>query len=178
MKNEGDKFEKITIQQLGLKPHGSGKRSNKYLPDAEIGNRLLELKSCNLDSGLISTARDVSKQKIEKWRNVDWVFSGHRKGKIQKHIVVTRKQMEPIFKRLEEKIDNPGTRSKFAGLSACEVIRESLTVTGLSQKEIQKILNTYQRGTKLNDPRLKWKELEQLGTIVENQDQIQEALNE
>jgi hypothetical protein len=178
MKNEGDKYEKMTIQQLGLKPHGSGKRSNKYIPDAEIGNRLLEIKSCNLNSGMISTARDVSKEKIEKWRSVDWVFSGHRNGKIEKHIVVPREKMEPIFKRLEEKIDRPAAKSKFAGLAECRVIEESLSEFGLSDKQIEKILNTYRRGAKLNDPRLKWEEIERLGTVVNNYQQVREALNE
>ena len=172
--NAGTKYEKQTIEQLGLKPYG--RRSNKYRPDAFIGEKehFFEIKSCNLEKGKISTGRDVSHKKIDEWRKVHWIFSGRVGGKIVNHVLVVKENMEPIYKKFEEKINTDG--KTYAGLNQKEMIAKSLRDSGVSEEQITKICNTYRRGTNLNDPRINWSEVEQLGTFVENLQDVKRVL--
>ena len=139
--NEGDKFEKITIRQLGLKAFGSGRRSNKYLPDATYNEHFFEIKSCNLSIGKVSTGRDISHKKINDWRKVHWIFSGREGSKLIKHILVTKDKMEVIYKDFEDRINNPNSK-KYAGMNKIKIIEESLRNCGQSEEDIQRACNT------------------------------------
>ena len=173
MKNDGDKFEQMTIEQLGLKPFGSGKRSNKYIHDAELDGYKFELKSCSGKTGKISTARGVSHKKIDSWRDVHWVVSVRDNGEIIEHILVNKDKMDQhIYKGLEQKIEDPGKNSKFAGTSVIPKLNETLAKAGYNKTEIEKIRNTLERGTRLNDPRLNLDKIRAIGTVVSSKEEL------
>lgn len=177
MKNEGDKFELMAMKELELKPFGSGRRSNKYIHDAFLGKHKFELKSCSEKSGKISTGRGVSHKKLDSWRSVDWIFSVRDDGEIKKHILVTKSQMEELFSKIQKKIEDPGHNSKFAGTKEIPELRQVLQTAGYSEKKIDKICNTFERGTRLNDPRLSLSDVERLGVVVESKEDIQRVLS-
>jgi len=175
MKNEGDRFEIMTMEQLELEPFGSGKRSNKYIHDATLGDHKFELKSCSGESGKISTGRGVSHNKLEAWRNVDWIFSVRDNGVIQRHILVTKSRMEELFSKIQSKIEDPGPKSKFAGTKEIPDLKHALRQHGYSESKVEKICNTFERGTRLNDPRLSLSDVERLGVVVKSKADIERA---
>lgn len=173
MKNDGDKYEIMTMEQLELKPFGSGKRSNKYIHDATLGEHKFELKSCSGKSGKISTGRGVSHKKLDSWRAVDWIFSVRDNGIITKHILVTKSRMEELFSKIQSKIEDPGPKSKFAGTKEIPALRSVLLSSGYSETKVNKICNTYERGTRLNDPRLSLEDVERLGIEIKSKQDIE-----
>ena len=167
MKNDGDKYEIMTIEQLEFEPHGSGKRSNVYIHDANLGNRKFEIKSYSILAGLISTGRGVSEKKIDEWEKVNWIFTGRDEGQIFKQTVIPKERISELFAPIREKIRDPGPRSKFAGTKEIPDLHEALRAAGWSKSRVNKVCNTFERGTRQNDPRLKVSEVNRLGIVVE-----------
>lgn len=173
MKNDGDKYEILAMEQLKLEPFGSGRRSNKYIHDATLGEYKFELKSCCGKSGKISTGRDVSHKKLEAWRSVDWIFSIRDGEEIKEHILVTKCRMEELFSKIQQKIEDPGHKSKFAGTNQIPALKSTLLANGWSEIMVNKICNTYERGTRLNDPRLSLEDVRRLGKVVTSSEDIE-----
>lgn len=176
MKNDGDKYEIMTMEELQLEPFGSGKRSNKYIHDATLGEHKFELKSCSGESGKISTGRGVSHKKLESWRKTNWLFTVRDGGKIQEHILVKKSKMEQLFSKIQKKIEDPGPKSKFAGTNEIPQLREVLSDAGWTEKNINKVCNTFERGTRLNDPRLSLQDVRRLGQQVTCREDIERIL--
>ena len=177
MKNDGDKYEIMTMEELELEPFGSGKRSNKYIHDAILGEHKFELKSCSGESGKISTGRGVSHKKLDSWRETNWVFTVRDRGKIQEHILVKKSKMEELFSKIQKKIEDPGPKSKFAGTNEIPRLREALLDAGWTEKNINKVCNTFERGTRLNDPRLSLQDVRRLGQQVTCREDIERILD-
>jgi hypothetical protein len=176
MKNDGDKYEIMTMEQLELEPFGSGKRSNKYIHDATLGKYPFELKSCSGESGKISTGRGVSHKKLESWRGTNWIFTVRDRGEIQEHILVKKSKMEELFSKIQKKIEDPGPKSKFAGTNEIAPLRETLLSAGWTEENVIKMCNTFERGTRLNDPRISLKDVRRLGEQVTCREDIERIL--
>jgi|10_taG_2_1085330.scaffolds.fasta_scaffold163000_2 hypothetical protein len=169
---QDDGRERLQIKLFNLKPTQG--RSNKYLPDATIDGYAtpIELKSSDVEKGKISTSRSFGLKKIEEWKQVSFVFSQFEKSpagevKLLKHVYCSAKDMQPFFDSVEQKIRRPSEKSMFAGLDQWEEVAAHLEKTGY-KGNIDKLSNTFERGTRLNDPRIKWGDVETWGTLVDS----------
>ena len=138
-----------------------------------MGEHKFELKSCSGKSGKISTGRGVSHKKLEAWRSVDWVFSVRDAGEIEEHILVTKSRMEELFSKIQQKIEDPGPKSKFAGTNEIRSLKSILLANGWTENRVNKVCNTYERGTRLNDPRLSLEDVRRLGEVVSSKKDIE-----
>ena len=123
-------------------------RSNKYTSDASVtynGKKyMLELKSSDVTKGNISTSRDFGRDKIEAWKiNDGFIFSQ--------------------FRKTEE-----GDELTGAGLSEWEGVYDILE-EHLTPREAARIERTFEWGTKLNDPKMRWSKLKEWGTLLDAQ---------
>lgn len=182
--NEGTKFEKQTIEDLGLTPYESDNGSG-YLPDATLGKYVIECKSCNIDpfgpkgkkrTLRVSTARNITPQKIADWRLIDmWIIAAHENKEIQAYLCLTAKQMAPFIDKIENIVHN-GRGGKYLGRNSISQLREALHRAGEPPQFIEKAVNTFIRGTNEDDPHWSWRKLCKVGTFVENIEDIERVL--
>jgi len=180
---QDDIREQLQLESFGLKPIGIG-RSNKYVPDATLDgfDVQIELKSSDVAKGQISTCREFGLKKLEQYRQVVFIFSQYQKSKtgvkLLKHVFCTPDQLEPFFKKVENNIHRPSPRSIFGGLDEWKSIKEHLIQTGFcSDTDINRLSATFERGTRQNDPKIAWHEVETWGTVLDNK-RLQEHLKE
>lgn len=141
-------------------------RSNKYIPDAtlEVKNKIhkIELKTCDVNRKQVSTARNVTLNKIEEWKKVLWIFSSYKKNEagpiLVEHYLGNSKMLNEWFEKQAEKIKN-GTKT-YAGLDlwtkASSILEEHF-----DNSELEKLNNSYYRkGSGLNDPKISWSYIE------------------
>ena len=151
-------------------------RSNKYTSDASVtynGKKyMLELKSSDVTKGNISTSRDFGRDKIEAWKiNDGFIFSQFRKTEegdelTGEHVFCTHEQLRPFYDKQIEK-QNEGVADR-AGLSEWEGVYDILE-EHLTPREAARIERTFEWGTKLNDPKMRWSKLKEWGTLLDAQ---------
>ena len=112
---QDDTREEEQVRIFGLKAWPK-KRSNTYIPDAtiQINNEdyEIELKTYNVERGLVSTARNVTLNKIDSWKKVYWVFSEYEKSTktsdgfrfTGNHYLGDKNMLKPWFDRQREKL--------------------------------------------------------------------------
>ena len=172
---QDDGRENQQIKLFGLAPEKG--RSNKYTSDASWTHNgkkyLVELKSCDVTKLKISTSRDFGRHKIEDWKiNDGFIFSQFRKTEEHaeltgKHIFCTYEQLRPFFDKQIKK-QNEGVADR-AGLSEWEGV-SAILEEHLTPRQTERIKKTFEWGTKLNDPRMKWLNLEEWGTVLDPRD--------
>jgi hypothetical protein len=178
---QDDVREQLQLESFGLRPYGKG-RSNKYVPDATLDgfDVRIELKSSDVTKGKISTCREFGLKKLEQYRQVVFIFSQYQKSKtgvkLLKHVFCTPDQLEPFFEKVESNIRKPSPRSIFGGLDEWDTAKAYLECSGFTG-DIKRLANTFERGTRQNDPRLKWADAEAWGTVIDN-DRLQDHLRE
>ena len=78
---QDDERENMQVKLFDLAPLQG--RSNKYIPDAILAEgdieHFIELKTCDARRKQVSTARNVTLNKIKEWEKVWWVFSSYQK---------------------------------------------------------------------------------------------------
>jgi len=172
---QDDSRENKQIKIFGLNRLGSG-RSNKYLPDVWIvvnGKKYsLELKSCDKRKGQISTSRDFGIDKVEQWRKNDGFLFGLWEMKdgeeeFLEHVFCTYEQLQPFFQKQIEK-QRKGVADR-AGLSEWAEAHNVLSEE-LSYEQLGRLERTFRKGTKLNDPRMSWKNVKKWGTTLNSSD--------
>ena len=182
---QDDIREQLQLESFGLTPIGKG-RSNKYVPDATADgfDVQIELKSSDIEKGLISTCREFGLKKLSEYKKVVFIFSQYQKlnGRTQllKHVFCTPEQLSPFFNKVESRIRNPSSRCKFGGLDEWETVKVHLLKSGFDG-DIDRIAQTFERGTRQNDPRIKWKDVESWGTVLDKsrlQEHLRELLNQ
>ena len=172
---QDDSRENKQIKIFGLKRRGSG-RSNKYVPDVctvVSGKEYsLELKSCDKRIGQISTSRDFGIDKVEQWRENDgflfglWEMKGGEEEFLE-HVFCTYEQLQPFFQDVIER-QRKGVKDR-AGLSEWAEARIVLSEK-LSPEKLGRLERTFRKGTKLNDPRMSWKNVKEWGTTLDSND--------
>ena len=181
---QDDIRERLALKAFDLIPTQG--RSNKYLPDATVEGYVtpIELKSSDVEKGKISTSRSFGLKKVEEWQKNAFIFSQYQKiekgVKLIKHVYCSATNMQPFFDSVEEKIRRPSEKSMFAGLDQWEEVAEHLQKTGYPG-DINKLSNTFERGTRLNDPRIKWADVEEWGIVLDNErlpEHLREILSE
>ena len=169
---QDDVREQLQLESFGLTPIGKG-RSNKYVPDATADgfDIQIELKSSDIDKGRISTCREFGLKKLSEYKKVVFIFSQYRKanGKTEllKHVFCTPQQLSPFFDKVEARIRQPSERCTFGGLNEWEAAKKHLLQNGFSGN-IERLANTFERGTRQNDPRIKWDDVAQWGTVLDD----------
>ena len=167
---QDDSRENRQVEIFGLT--ATKGRSNKYIPDAtvEIDNKTynLELKTSNIEKKAVSTARDFGENKIEAWKENDaFIFSQYEKTddgfKFIEHWFLTYSDLNPFFDKIKQKI-NDGHAGRI-GLEHYKKARAILE----SKKfpELEKLDKAVLWGTKLNDPRISWGDIERWGQKIE-----------
>jgi hypothetical protein len=149
-------------------------RSNKYEPDAILSidnvEFEVELKTSDIVKKQVSTARGVTINKINSWRNVPiWIFSQYEKPNnlTNEDYILFADQMEEFYKKLEAKIYN-GSK-KLIGLNEWQEARK-LLVQGKINKGLLKKLDhaMNHKGAALNDPKITWKYVVENGFKIES----------
>ncbi len=168
---QDDVREQLQLESFGLTPIGKG-RSNKYIPDATADgfDVQIELKSSDIEKGLISTCREFGLKKLSEYKKVVFIFSQYEKAegktKLLKHVFCTPQQLSPFFDKVEARIRQPSERCIFGGLNEWEEAKKHLLQSGFCGN-MSRLDNTFERGTRQNDPRIKWKDVEQWGTVLD-----------
>ena len=167
MTRQDNTIEKEQCKALGL-TH-IDKRSNRYIHDGELLLKgkvyKAELKSSNLDKSTpyISTGRDFGLEKIETWKKEPdfFIFTGFSKttGK-REHIFCFPTDLQPFYDSVSKKV-NEGSRT-WSGLNEWRMIKKQIILSGLSI-DINKAEKTWTRGSKLNDPRIRWADVVEWG---------------
>ena len=154
-------------------------RSNKYIPDAwfqaEGTRHDVEFKSTVEGRSQVSTCRGFGYGKIEEWKKVSgFIFSQYRQTDTDegflflRHIFCSPQDLEPWFDDVRRRLWE-GQSKGYSGYEIWEkvkrVLLEQKTLTDL---EMQKLEKSVQRGTKLNDPRISWTQLEKWGTLIDS----------
>ncbi len=165
------------VRQIKLFKLKAGKgRSNRYTSDATktINGKtyVLELKSCDVAKGQISTSREFGEEKIKDWETNDgFLFSQFKKTKdgfeFVRHVFCTPEQLRPFFDKQIEK-QKAGVADR-AGLDEWVEVGELLVET-VGREKAERLEKTFKRGTRLNDPRLSWKKVEKWGTLLSADD--------
>ena len=180
---QDDSRENEQIRIFKLQPYKG--RSNKYIPDAYVNiddNKYdLELKTRDIKKSGVSTSRDFGKEKIEQWKKNDgFVFSSYEKKKtgfvFHEHVFCTAGQLKPFFDKQEKK-QQDGHAGRIGRQKYNEIIRPLLLKNEDAKKLIEKLDKTINQGTKINDPKISWKDIKKWGTILDN-DRLPEHLLE
>ncbi len=171
---QDDSRENEQIKIFKLMPYKG--RSNKYTPDAYLQIKAkkydIELKTRDIKKSGISTSREFSFQKIEEWKKNDgFIFSSYEKlpnGFIfHQHIFCTPEQLKPFFDKQEEK-QNEGHAGRIGWKTYNEKIRPLLVKDENVEPLLEQIDKTILQGTKLNDPKISWKDIMNWGTVLDN----------
>ena len=171
---QDDSRENEQIKIFKLTPYKG--RSNKYTPDAYVkikGKKYdIELKTRDIKKSGVSTSREFSIQKIEEWKKNDaFIFSSYEKlpnGFIfHQHVFCTAKQLKPFFDKQEKK-QNEGHAGRVGLKKYNEEYRHLLVKGGLDKPTLEKFDKTILQGTKLNDPKISWKDIINWGTMMDN----------
>jgi len=181
---QDDSRENKQIQIFGLTPDPSG-RGNKYKPDGWIvidgQKHFVECKSCDSRKNQVSTARDFGIAKIKDWQqNSVFIFSKfNKKGdgfQFTDHIICTWDDLKPFFSKIENKvIDGHAGR---IGTRKYELMREHLIKGGFAIEDIQELDKSVDHSTKQNDPKISWKFLEEHGTLLDKQKDLNKQLKD
>jgi len=173
---QDDSRENEQIKIFNLKPLQG--RSNKYIPDASVvvdgEEYFIELKTSDIAKKQVSTARNVTLNKIKEWKRVVWIFSQYQKTATGfvftgEHYLAFGEDLEPWFQKQRDKINN-GTPT-YAGLADWESIKKYLPEGKFSGK-IQKLDNSFRKkGCGLNDPKISWKHVAECSIKV-NSDEL------
>jgi len=157
---QDDKREEEQVRTFGLKPWPK-KRSNTYIPDAtiKIGGKEynIELKTYNTERGLVSTARNVTLEKISRWEEVYWVFSEFEKAPKSSggfrftgnHYFGDKHMLKPWFDKQREKLLE-GTKT-YGGLRHWNQAKKLLKGS-MDKVTIDRLDNTIRKKGGLNDP--------------------------
>ena len=157
-------------------------RSNKYTPDADLICDSLtcavELKTSDVVRKAVSTARGVTIKKIDEWRKVPiWIFSQYEKPNrlTGEHYVLFVEQMEPVYKRLEEKIQK-GSKT-LAGLDDWKQARKILTAGKLNKSVLNKLdYAINHKAVALNDPKISWGYVVKNGTKIKTAEELRKIV--
>ena len=148
-------------------------RSNKYIPDAtfELNGKTVqvELKTSDVRKRQVSTARNVTLPKLDEYKKVLWVFSQYQKTEegfvfTGEHYACRGEDLEPWLEKQRQKL-LWGTKS-YAGLEHWEECKR-VCEGKVSADVLTKIDNVLQKRAGLNDPKINWTTVEQLGTRLD-----------
>lgn len=137
-------------------------RSNKYIPDATltVGGREynIELKTSDVRKKQVSTARNLTLNHIEHYKQVLWIFSQYQKTSdgfefTGEHYFASGSDLEPWLEKQKDKL-MWGTKT-YAGLGHWEQVR-SLCEGQIEPTVLERLDNVLQKRAGLNDPRIGW----------------------
>ena len=176
---QDDARENQQIKIFGLKARAG--RSNKYTPDADLicetFECAVELKTSDIARKSVSTARGVTINKIDEWRKVPiWIFSQYEKPNqlTGEHYVLFPEQMEPLYKKLEDKIQK-GTKT-LAGLDDWKQARKILTAGKLNKSVLSKLdYAINHKAVALNDPKISWSYVAKNGTKIKTAEELRKV---
>ena len=152
------------------------KRSNRYIHDGELSLKgkiyKAELKSSDLDkkTPYISTGRDFGLEKIEIWKREPdfFIFTGFSKTTgTREHIFCLPTDLQPFYNSVSKKVNEGG--KTWSGLNEWHIIKKQIVSSGLPV-DINKAEKTWVRGSKLNDPRIKWSDVVKWGVRLNKED--------
>jgi len=162
---QDDERENMQVELFNLTPLQG--RSNKYIPDAilEDGEEeyFIEFKTSEEKRRQVSTARNVTLDKIDEWEKVWWVFSLYRKddkGKCSliEHYLGDKDTLREWFNQQRRKI-NEGTKT-YGGLESWQKAYNILS-EHMDDTQLNKLDHTFRkRGMGLNDPKISWSYIE------------------
>jgi len=150
-------------------------RSNKYIPDAtaiiEGVEYSIELKSYDRDRQQVSTARNVTLDKINSWRKVIWIFSEFIRTEegfdfTGEHHLCFPEDLEPWFQNQEKKLLE-GTKT-YGGLNDWYKLKLSAIADGFPAKQLEKIENVLTKRGGLNDPKIPATKFKAAGQKLDN----------
>ena len=149
-------------------------RSNKYIPDGtlEINNRevSVELKTSDVKRKQVSTARNLNLKKLSEYEKVWWIFSQYEKtskGQVLtgEHYICHGTDLKPWLDKQEAKL-RKGTKT-YAGLDLIDEMKK-LCEGKISKEDLLRVDNLFHKRAGLNDPKIGWKTVVELGTKVDN----------
>jgi hypothetical protein len=165
---QDNKIEKKQIKFFKAQP-GPG-RSNKYVHDATktINEKVYraEFKSTSQDRGMFSTSSRMGVMKVEAWKkgfefmlcsifDDAYEFIGHYVG-FQEHL-------EPFYQKVIDK-QNKGHAGR-AGMNLWRKAENDLKSLGYTEKELKSLHKQNLFGSRINDPGISLKEVEEWGWI-------------
>ena len=173
---QDDARENEQIEKFGLTPKKG--RSNKYNPDAilTIGDFdfEVELKTSDIVKKQVSTARGVTINKINNWRNVPvWIFSQYEKPNrlTNEDYVLFPEQMEEFYQKIENKIYS-GSK-KLIGLNEWHEAREILIQGQVDNNLLEKLdYAMSHKGVALNDPKIRWSYITENGFKIKSKEDL------
>ena len=176
---QDDARENQQIKIFGLKARPG--RSNKSTPDADLicetFECAVELKTSDIARKSVSTARGVTINKIDEGRKVPiWIFSQYEKPNqlTGEHYVLFPEQMEPLYKKLEDKIQK-GTKT-LAGLDDWKQARKILTAGKLNKSVLSKLdYAINHKAVALNDPKISWSYVAKNGTKIKTAEELRKV---
>ncbi len=158
---QDDSREKEQIEIFDLQKKSKNNRGSKYLPDASItvdGKKYaIELKTGYKNS--FSTARGMSRDKIESWKkeNDFYIFSKYEKTKkgfvFKRHVVCRNEHLQFFFDHVIDKVDVNGHAGK-VGLDEYDSLVKPLLEGNLSKDLLNRVDKTIKVGTEYNDPKI------------------------
>jgi len=162
---QDDVRENMQIELFDLNPYEG--RSNKYIPDAwyldESGVKYdIEFKSMISSRGEFSSNRIFTHRKMEDWKTVSGGFVFSRYNFIGDdiyfldHVYCSVSQLHPWFEDVKSRLDE--------NYSVWNKIKKQVTCTEHEMCHMEKMLF---RGTSLNDPRLRPKDLVRWGVLID-----------
>ena len=199
MSNQDDSREISQKQLFGITDFSETGRSSGYVPDGYkvINNTklILELKSM-AEEGIskgkivkksgISTARGFGEQKVHTLRMVDaFLFSKHKGNDFDnnwmEHYILTYAQLLPI---LEEKVIKPYNegrkpRKNSRGYFGVKEFEQTCLpfLSNLSPEDQDRLMHTIEVGASLNDPKIPWKYIQQNGTQIRIEKDLDDFLS-
>jgi hypothetical protein len=170
---QDDSRENKQMEIFGIIPDPIG-RSNRYKPDGWIiineQKHFIECKSCDSSKNQVSTARDFGLKKINDWsENSAFIFSKFDKTsdgfEFTDHIICTWDDLELFFSKIKKKVTT-GHAGRI-GIEKYEPMRKLLIENNLPIEDIEELDLSVEHSTKQNDPKISWKFLEEVGTLVD-----------
>ena len=149
-------------------------RSNKYIPDGtlKINNRQVsvELKTSDVKRKQVSTARNVTLKKLDEYEKVWWIFSQYEKtskGQVLtgEHYICHGTDLKPWLDKQRTKL-RQGTKT-YAGLDIIDNMKR-LCEGEISKEDLLRVDNLFHKRAGLNDPKIGWKTVVELGTKVDS----------
>ena len=172
---QDDERENMQVKLFDLAPLQG--RSNKYIPDAILAEgdieHFIELKTCDARRKQVSTARNVTLNKIKEWEKVWWLFSSYQKdskGNVSliEHYLGDKHMLQEWFNKQRTKITG-GTKT-YGGLASWEKAYNILS-EHMDNDSLNKLDHTFRmRGVGLNDPKIPWSYIEANCTKLDNSD--------
>ena len=176
---QDDAREKEQIRIFKLK--GTEGRSNKYIHDGNfkeeeltqiLKNINLELKTCDVSRGSVTTCRDLSLEKLEIYGKCWWIVSVYRKKDNQagfeftgEHYAFHGKDPEKWIERQKKNITQ-GT-IKYAGLEDWNRCLKILEENNFDTDKLKKLDHTFKKGCARNDPPIQLNYVKKIGIKID-----------